>query len=394
MSEQTGYTQIVKAEDVNLEERNAIVVGSPPASHLPSKQVINRLIEVSNAIAKSGIPLPKSVSSPEAVFSIVLLGWEHGLAPMTSLYQIAMVEGKPCMSAALKVSIVRARGVGTIDVVESSAQRCVVEVTRKSWEPTRKQLVEFTWEDATRAELTGRNVWKKYPKSMLVARATDLAVHTYFQDVFSGVPYSPEELGADTDESGNVVDAKFEVVDRRPPWVKEGGEVAGVAGVVEQAPVAAKPAEPEVAKEEDRPPWEEPEKPADTLKAAEDAIKADVAAIADRVQVIGKDNYKGVLRMVFKLETIKGESDTTIRRVREHLDKLVTLITLRDWALDTKVMTQDQWRTALAKRGVKSKFCLMPDELSAIVAKLFDLTIPSDWQALGLEPASPKAVAG
>jgi hypothetical protein len=63
----------------------------------------------------------------------------------------------------------------------------------------------FTLEDAKKA---GTKNLDKFPRNMLFARAMSNGVKWYTPDVMNGnAVYTPEELGADVDEDGNIIDA-------------------------------------------------------------------------------------------------------------------------------------------------------------------------------------------
>ena len=55
------------------------------------------------------------------------------------------------------------------------------------------------------AELLGKDVWKKYPASMLKSRAITQCARDACEEALYGLHYTPEELGAEVDEDGVVV---------------------------------------------------------------------------------------------------------------------------------------------------------------------------------------------
>jgi hypothetical protein len=62
----------------------------------------------------------------------------------------------------------------------------------------------FTIEDARKAQTKNLD---KFPRNMLFARAMSNGCRWYCPDVFNGAPtYTPEELGANINESGDVID--------------------------------------------------------------------------------------------------------------------------------------------------------------------------------------------
>src|SRR5690606_41591972 len=59
------------------------------------------------------------------------------------------------------------------------------------------------------AGVAGRGPWKSYPKAMLFARALSQGVRWHCPDVLGGTTaYVPEELGAQVDADGNVIDVE------------------------------------------------------------------------------------------------------------------------------------------------------------------------------------------
>ena len=59
---------------------------------------------------------------------------------------------------------------------------------------------------AQAAGLTGKDNWKKYPSDMLFARAISRGARRFAPGIFGGSPvYTPDEMGADVDEEGNVI---------------------------------------------------------------------------------------------------------------------------------------------------------------------------------------------
>jgi hypothetical protein len=161
-------------------------------------------------IAKSGLA-PKSVSTPEKILTIALKGRELNLPPMQSLSHIHIIEGRPALSAELMVALVHRAG-HKLRVLETTSERCVVEGVRTD-DPEYVARAEFTLDDAGRAGLLGRPAWKHYPTAMLRARAISSLCRFAFADVISGCSYTPEELGAEVDEEGQVIEADPVVVE-------------------------------------------------------------------------------------------------------------------------------------------------------------------------------------
>lgn len=136
---------------------------------------------------------------PEAVLAAILTGHEVGIGPMQALAKIHVIEGRPSMAAELMRALVMREG-HEFWIEESSGTRCTVGAKRSNG--TRETRVSWTMDDAKKAGLDGRQNWRKYPRAMLLARATAELCRAVFPDLLAGISYTSEEL---TD--GDVIDA-------------------------------------------------------------------------------------------------------------------------------------------------------------------------------------------
>jgi hypothetical protein len=84
----------------------------------------------------------------------------------------------------------------TWSVEEWTDTTCRLVMHRPNWQPI---PVEWTIEDAKRANLVGKSNWKSYPRAMLFNRALAQGVRAIAPDHFVGV-YDQDELGADVNE--------------------------------------------------------------------------------------------------------------------------------------------------------------------------------------------------
>ena len=185
---------------------------------------IDEALSVSKLLVSSRL-LPRSITTTEAAFAVIVTGRELGLSAMQSLRAIHIVEGKPTLSADLMVAMVKKSDACLFfRLVESSATVALYETHRRG-EPSPTRL-SFTLEEAKAAGVTGKDNWRKYPAAMLRARAAAALARAVYPDLVLGV-YDPDELGAST----------IDVTPAPAP--------APVVGrVVESAPVAAPVAAP------------------------------------------------------------------------------------------------------------------------------------------------------
>ena len=133
---------------------------------------------------------------PEAIFACLLYGRELGLGPMASLQAVNVIKGKPSLSPEAMRARVFAAG-HRIDVLEYTDEKVSLHGIRSDGT---KANVEWTIEDAKRANLAGGDSWRKYPRAMLVARATSELCRLLFPDVLNGASYSAEELQSIDDD--------------------------------------------------------------------------------------------------------------------------------------------------------------------------------------------------
>jgi hypothetical protein len=148
------------------------------------------------ALAQAGL-LPRQYrDSP----GDILLAMEYADAlhlPMAQIFVgIHVIEGRPAMSAELMGALVRRAG-HRIRMSGDHTQ-AAAEIVRLD-DPGFTYRATFTIENARQAGLLGKDVWKKYPAAMLLARAVSAVCRAGAADVLAGVSYVPEELGDQPD---------------------------------------------------------------------------------------------------------------------------------------------------------------------------------------------------
>lgn len=135
--------------------------------------------------------VPKSLQGdPAAVMACILTGRELGLGPMQSLQMINVIDGRPAISAQLMRALVYRAG-HSISVVDATNDS-VTLIGKRGDSDDAAQCV-WTLADAERAGLVKNPAWHKYPRSMLLARATSELCRMLFADVIGGM-YAPDEV--------------------------------------------------------------------------------------------------------------------------------------------------------------------------------------------------------
>lgn len=129
--------------------------------------------------------LPDGVQTPEAAFTLIMMGRELGLAPMRAIRSIHVIKGKPYPSAKLLVALVMRSPVCEYwQMIETTDERAVYETKRRG--AIKEVRLEYTIQQAQKAGLTGRDTWKGYAASMLRARASMALCDAVYPDITGG----------------------------------------------------------------------------------------------------------------------------------------------------------------------------------------------------------------
>lgn len=141
----------------------------------------------------------------------VLAGQELGFAPIFSMSNIHIIEGKIAMGAMLIAAKIRDSGEYDYQITKHTNEGCAIEIHRyRTYDPPRPEgkligKTTFDKADAKRANLLGKSVWKKYPRNLYFARAISNAAKWFVPHLFGGAIYTPEELGAMVTDDGTVI---------------------------------------------------------------------------------------------------------------------------------------------------------------------------------------------
>lgn len=179
-----------------------------PAHQVTSPwDVLNRQAAV---LAQSRIVPRQYHDRPEDIIAAGLMGAEVGWGVMTSLQLIHVVEGKPEISAEGMVALIRRAGHSITGQVSPEA----ATVKGRRGDNGDEMTFEFTQADAKRADLAGKQNWKRYPSAMLWARAVSQLGRMLFPDVLLGVSYVNGEIsGADFDLGEPIIPPPVDVID-------------------------------------------------------------------------------------------------------------------------------------------------------------------------------------
>lgn len=141
---------------------------------------------MAHAMAKSGL---FGVKSPEQALSLMLIAQAEGLHPAIAARDYHIIQGRATLKADTLLSRFQQAG-GTVKWGELTDKRVEATFTHPS---SGSVTIDWTLEMAKQAGLTGKDVWKAYPRAMLRSRVISEGVRTAFPGVAVGV-YTPEEI--------------------------------------------------------------------------------------------------------------------------------------------------------------------------------------------------------
>jgi hypothetical protein len=146
-------------------------------------------LSIGAILSKSGYF--KDTTDQAQAVAKVLAGQELGIGPVASMRGISFVMGKMSLDAGLVAALIQRSGRYDYRVVTHTADEC-----RLAFYDGGKAVGEsrFTMADASAADLKGKDMWKKYPKNMLFARALTNGARWYCPGVYFGAVYSGDEL--------------------------------------------------------------------------------------------------------------------------------------------------------------------------------------------------------
>jgi hypothetical protein len=188
---------------------NLPAIAKPPKSELVTggrvSPIIPRNVDEVARIAKAVIVAglaPDSYrgvddsSTASKIMIGIMKGAEIGLAPLTALANIAIINGRASLW-----------GDGAVALIQASGK---VESWEESWEgeegtdaytalcsihrigQSAPYIGKFSWGDAKRAKLTTKGPWVSYGPRMLMWRARSYAMRTGFADCLSGLGIAEE----------------------------------------------------------------------------------------------------------------------------------------------------------------------------------------------------------
>lgn len=172
----------------------ALAIRAQTGATLTNYEDVYRLGDV---FARSGY-FQDARDAAQAIVKI-MAGRELGLPPIASMTGIHVISGRITLGANLIASLIKKSGRYNYRVRRMDAEACEIEFFEGG---ESVGLSPFTIADARKA---GTKNLEKFPRNMLFARAISNGARWFCPDIFGGPVYTPDELGAEVDEDGLVV---------------------------------------------------------------------------------------------------------------------------------------------------------------------------------------------
>lgn len=146
----------------------------------------------------------------EDLMAVCLFGRELGWAPMTSLRNLFLVNGKPEITSHGLWQVVLESKDLTFLKMQTNNEKCSIQLKRKLSSGAEIEFEEtFSIDDAKKAGLLKNgSVWEKYPKRMLEARCKSVIARNAFPEKLGGFYYQGELLNDAHDDMQRIENIK------------------------------------------------------------------------------------------------------------------------------------------------------------------------------------------
>lgn len=152
--------------------------------------------KMAGVIASSGL---FGVTNPVQALALMLVAQAEGLHPATAARDYHVIKGKPSLKADAMLAKFQSCG-GKVEWLSYTETRCEATFSHPQGG---KVTVAWTTEMAKNAGLTGKDVWKQFPRAMLRARVISEGIRTVYPAVLCGL-YTPEETRDMIDVAGHA----------------------------------------------------------------------------------------------------------------------------------------------------------------------------------------------
>lgn len=151
---------------------------------------------------------------PEDIVATILNGRELGLAPMESINNLYMVNGKISLSGKTMLGLIRKAG--HRPKLDITTKGTIIECYRLIEDGTQELqgTVGFDMDDVKTAKLSKKDTYIEYPQMMMAWRAVSMAARFFYSDCITAGAYVPEEVGMTEFVTAEMADSNvIEILD-------------------------------------------------------------------------------------------------------------------------------------------------------------------------------------
>lgn len=181
---------------------NTLTYATPVEKRHEWIELLGPAADLANQLAQTDFVPAEFKNKPAQIAAAVLYGAELGLGPMVSLSKIDIVKGRPAPRAELGRALAFAAG-HEIWIEDQTNTKCTVMGKRRNSQHVHS--VTWTLDDAKKAGIAGNPNYAKYPRQMLLARASAELVRAMCPEVLGGITvFAEEAVDIDTDVTPTV----------------------------------------------------------------------------------------------------------------------------------------------------------------------------------------------
>ncbi len=183
----------------------------------PQTSEIQQIAQLALLLSGSGTCPEALRGKPHDMLHVLLTARDLGVSPTSAMRKMYVIDGNVTIAPALKGALVRTKGLGRYWFPRPANAEGVYPDGVPPNDETRATVFgqrtgedyvmasEFTMADAEIAKVAHKKNWQTYPKRMLQWRALTYLIDDLWPEVGFGI-YTPDEMGAITDEDGHLID--------------------------------------------------------------------------------------------------------------------------------------------------------------------------------------------
>ena len=149
---------------------------------------LGEMDRMADSIARSGL---FGMKTKDQALALMIVAQAENRHPGSVATEYHIIQGRPALKADAMLARFQQAG-GVVEWQEYTDTK-VSGLFSHSVNSPKPVLIEWTFAQATKAGLTGKDNWKNYPRAMLRARVVSEGVRTVYPAVCVGV-YTPEEV--------------------------------------------------------------------------------------------------------------------------------------------------------------------------------------------------------